>query len=160
MPDKKARLPDSVERKIRVGVLRAEGLSAREIGETVNLDTSNVYRILEKSFPFLKTPVIVNSYRAAQIFVLEGLCGELARRISAVLAENNTRIPLKDLSLTFGVLFDKIRLLRGESTSNVANLVEVIRGAHRARQDTSTSTVGTVIATQGLHENLESVDRA
>jgi len=157
MPDKKARLPDSVERKIRVGVLRAEGMSAQQIAQEVGLDPSNVYRTLDKSFPFLKTPLVVESYRAAQIFILEGLCKEIASRILTVLAENNTRIPLKDLSLTFGVLFDKIRLLRGESTSNVANLVEVIRGAHRARQ--STPTVSTVIATQGMHENMESIDR-
>ena len=61
---------------------------------------------------------------------IERLRSKMALLLDAIGPEKIARARLTELSTSFGILFDKTRLLKGESTQNVSSLSRIVEMAH------------------------------
>lgn len=111
----------------RVAELRIKnGLSHREIGKMLGVDSSTVCRALKRlglESDDIDHTKCFKTYRAdilasRQLQILENLTDEKLAKASA-----------RDLAIVFGTLYDKERLERGESTQNTSIFQHVIEAA-------------------------------
>jgi hypothetical protein len=107
-------------------------LSYEDIGAIVGLPNRDVQRMLAPFKPMLDDPAGVKAYKANEPEIMDGLRMLMTSGMYTILT-NPDRIAKMDLSrLTygFGIMYDKARLERGESTSNVKTLSDLVRSAH------------------------------
>lgn len=116
----------------KVKALAAQGLNCKDIGAVVGVDQSTIWRFLDRA----KVEAgHVKRYTENRADVLARMGGRVAGLIEGVsdalladiengmLASCKTEVKagiLRDLSVVKGVIFDKERLERGQSTQNVS----------------------------------------
>src|SRR3990167_5010418 len=111
--------------------LRLKGLSYAEIGRVAGgMAKQSIEQRLSKFKRLLEHPEQVHAYREHEAEILDSVSMEL----TTSLIDDVRRKGKKALSGyqkvgMFGILFDKRRLLRGESTANVSNLTQLIKAA-------------------------------
>ena len=123
--------------------LRLKGLSYAEIGRVAGgMAKQSIEQRLSKFKRLLEHPEQVHAYREHEAEILDSVSMEL----TTSLIDDVRRKGKKALSGyqkvgMFGILFDKRRLLRGESTANVSNLTQIIQAAlgDDKREPTTTS---------------------
>jgi transposase len=100
--------------------LNNPSMNNKEIAKITGRDTSSVYRALKNYGIDTKK---VNTYKKLKADILAGTQGRI---IEAISDEDLTKAGLRDKAIAFGVLYDKERLERGQSTQNIslANVVE------------------------------------
>ena len=112
--------------------LRLQGLSYAEIGKIAGgLSPQAIEQRLSKFRKLVEHPEAIQSFREHEAELLDGVRMELITS----LVEDMRRKGKKALSGyqkvgMYGLLFDKTRLLRGQSTENIANLTAIIQAVH------------------------------
>ena len=126
-----------VERKARIDVgrafkMRLAGLSYQEIGDALGgFSDSGVCDALRGFTKLLESPETVKTYRENEAEVLDAVRAKLITTLADDLETKNPKRQLSGYQKVgmYGILFDKMRLLRNESTANVSNLTAIIQAA-------------------------------
>ena len=119
---RKSQATDLHKRIIECGE-NATGMSRREIADEVGCDQRTVAKVLDK-YGIKQDEVEVYKKNRADIFA--GLQEKIVASMSGTDLE---KVPFRDKTIALGVIGDKERLERGESTSNLAGIVKVLRAA-------------------------------
>ena len=138
-----------VERKGRIDVgrafkLRMSGLSYQEIGNALGgFSDSGICDALQSFTRLLDSPEMVNTYRENEAEVLDAVRAKLITSLADDLAVKKGKGKLSGYQKVgmYGILFDKMRLLRNESTANVSNLTAIIQAAIGAGPAATTPSV-------------------
>lgn len=98
-----------------------------EIGQLVGLPQTTVSEILtgKGRWASIQREAWFETYRKSQKRKIEAAAHELSEQALRRIEETLPKANLSQASVTFGILQDKIRLLAGESTANVAVAVKV-----------------------------------
>lgn len=120
-PRKKKTPTQAVQEMIKLKT-RNPKLSCQEIGDIVGRDKSNVSRALRRYGFEMKG---LGRYKDNRADILAGFQNRI---LEAIDSNKLDKASLKDIALSYGILYDKERLERGKSTENVAmsGLVEII----------------------------------
>ena len=111
--------------------LRLQGLSFAEIGRIAGgLSAQAIEQRLARFKRIVDNPDSIHAYRDNEAELLDGIRAQLI----TTLVDDISRKGKKALSGyqkvgMYGILFDKMRLLRNESTANVSNLTAIIQAA-------------------------------
>jgi len=111
--------------------LRLRGLSYSEIGRIAGgLSAQAIEQRLSKFRRMIENPQAISEYRENEAELLDSVRMELI----TTLVDDVRRKGKRALSGyqkvgMYGILFDKMRLLRNESTANVSNLTAIIQAA-------------------------------
>lgn len=111
--------------------MRAQGLSYAEIAKTQGTSKQAVHRRLQALLPDADT----DAYKAMRADILSKMQLKVLETIDD---ESIQKAPLAARAMAFGVLYDKERLERGQSTSNMMSIhadLETLRGARRESQE-------------------------
>lgn len=116
---------------VRAMRLRLQGLSYQEIANLQGVAKSSVIEALQKFNKLLENPEEIKAWRENKAELLEAV---EARLISSLPTDIDVKKGKRALSGyqkagMFGLIFDKIRLLRGESTVNLNSLSALVIGA-------------------------------
>ena len=112
-----ARRQLTTEERERIKILLAEGLSYSAIGRTLGRDHKTVAKVATE--PGMALAVLVKKKELADEYE------ELARRMLTSIKDSDIdRISAYQRTLSAAVSTDKMRLLRDQSTDNVAALIE------------------------------------
>ena len=138
---KRGKLPDGVagpmaNARVDVGKameLRFKGLTYEQIGRLQGCAPASVSLRLQRFSKLLADPQAVNSYTQNQIAFLEALDMELGLAIAAKV--NDRKSSVNNLAFAKSKIFEQLRLLKGESTSNIHNLTRVILEAHQGKEE-------------------------
>ena len=141
---KRGKLPDGVagpmaNARIDVGKameLRFKGLTYQEIATLQGVAQSSVVLRLQRFAKLLADPDAVNSYQANQIAFLEALDMEMSLAMASKVWDRKSSV--NNLAFAKSKIFEQLRLLKGESTSNIHNLTRVILEAHEAKEEAIT----------------------
>lgn len=101
-----------------VGLLKAGGLSVEEIGKLLKIGSTAVYERLNELGERLPTGEELTVANKIMQDLLKGSMFNLL--LEANDPEKLQKMGVRDASVSFGILFDKMRLLQGESTANVS----------------------------------------
>jgi len=118
-------LPLSVRKSIPkndIIALRTAGLSHRQIAKALGCSKSNITKRLKQYEQEITGLKIYKEHRA-DIFALEQ-----KRYIDSVTDKDIKKAPVAARMTAMGILFDKERLERGESTENIAHIHKVAKG--------------------------------
>ena len=106
-------------------------LSYEKIGKMVGRDKSNIARALQRYG--------IESEKVEQYkdFRADYLAGVQDKMLEAVSKKDMEKVSVRDLSVSYGILFDKERLQRGLSTQNtsLASMVEVVDKRQRKENE-------------------------
>jgi predicted DNA-binding protein YlxM (UPF0122 family) len=109
-----------------------DGLSIPECARALQVDDSTLKQWL-KPFTFMcENYEQINHYKANEAQALDGIRYLLYQGMVEQLTDPERRrtVDLSRLTYGFGVVYDKTRLERGESTVNQLSLSELVRQAH------------------------------
>ena len=115
---------------VRALKLRASGMSYRQIASLTNSDKSTVHQTLAPILAELADPKTTEMYRSKQAEIMDGLA---AKTVASITDEDISKSGFRDRVVALGILTDKSRLIRGESTSN--NLVIHANAAIKSAED-------------------------
>jgi hypothetical protein len=107
-------------------------LSYEDIGKIVELPQQDIVRMLAPFKPMLDDPAAVKAFKANEPEIMDGLRMLMTSGMYTILTnpERIAKMDLSRLTYGFGIMYDKARLERGESTANVHTLSDLIRSAH------------------------------
>jgi hypothetical protein len=113
--------------------------SYKEISKLTGLTEAIVAKRLEPFKPMMEDPDAVKQYRINEENLLDGAKALLIKGIVEQLSDEKRRktVDLSRLTYGFGILFDKTRLVKNQSTANVATmtLADLVRNAHKPEID-------------------------
>lgn len=138
-----AKPADSPRKQLDVGralKLRLQGYSYREIGEMLGgYADSTVCDALQGITKLLKQPELLRAYRENKAELLESVEMKLITSLPDDLDVKKGRRALSGYQKVgmLGIVFDKLRLLRNESTENIHNLTQIIQAATARPRSTS-----------------------
>ena len=106
-------------------------LSYRDIGKVLEVDHRTVFEGLRGFTSILEQPELIGEFREHEAELLDGVRMELVRSLADDLRVKKGKGKLSGYQKVgmYGILFDKMRLLRNESTANVSNLTAIIQAA-------------------------------
>lgn len=122
------------ERKVDVAKAleyRLRGMSYSEIGKMMNVTDGAVHAALKRFTAILDDPELLTAGRAHVGDLIEA--GMLKALRSSVDDKKLKKASSRDAAIVFGTLFDKMRLLKGQSTENTKVLGSMIIEMHRKR---------------------------
>lgn len=137
LPTKVARQASGPKPKIdliKVLKFRAQGLTYKDIGALLKCNAHQIGIALGNLGKLVNNENgRLTSYRNHEADMLDSIRSRLMEAIGEKLAnvEDAKKIDLQRLVWSFGVLMDKARLLRGESTTNIYQLTAIIEAAHK-----------------------------
>lgn len=112
---------DDAERQ-QISVLRAQGKSPHAIGKILGRSENTVKSAL-------KRPEVAAQVKDIQTRLADKFEAATERVLDAITDEDIQKAGLRDKSVAAGVLLDKSRLLRGQSTDNIGLMVRLVREA-------------------------------
>jgi len=129
--------PRKLDRK-KVLDLHTRGFSAPEIAQQQGVAHSTVWRFLERMKPEIKAieefkknrADILARIQAKSLDAQERIIDTLDEGLLSALTPSQKSTMLIALNAQNGTLFDKERLERGQSSSNIAILTAMLEGAH------------------------------
>ena len=126
---RKGGVPDKIDLQKAIE-LRLKGVTYQDIADLFRCSKAAVIQRLK---PYVATTDIDTE------LYIKNRAGILANKQVSVLAELTPekleKSSAKDLAVTFGVLYDKERLERGQSTSNQSMFFQIVEEASRADDD-------------------------
>jgi IS30 family transposase len=155
---RKQRTARKLDRK-KVVELRAKGLSTEEIATHQGVAPSTVWRFLQRTAPEQQALEAFKSNRADELANLQGKAMDVQHRvlglmqadlqdkaIASALSPSQKTQYLNAASVVGGISFDKERLERGESTSNISLVSRMIdmsvSSVHKRKAGMDTSKAG------------------
>lgn len=112
--------------------LHLKGLSYAQIGRVAGgLAKQTICQRLSKFTKLMADPQAVKAFREHEAELLDAVRSSLITTLADDLAVKKGRQKLSGYQKVgmYGILFDKMRLLRNESTANVSNLTAIIQAA-------------------------------
>ncbi len=116
--------------------LRSRGLSYEAIGKRLGANRNSVAAAIGKIGDLLdNTNNKLTAFRENEADILDAVRSKLIDALYLKLEdpEQAKKIDIQRIVWAFGVLFDKARLFRGQSTANLQQLTAIITAAHAAR---------------------------
>lgn len=108
-------------------------LTYPEIGRLLGVDASAVWRRLKRFHEMVNDPEAAVAYHENEAVILDSLrMRAVANMLKPGALEGASP---RDLAVVFGIAFDKMRLLRGQSTSNVGLKAALILQAHEQLEE-------------------------
>ena len=140
--------------------LRLKGLSYADIGAIGGgLAAQTVHQRLSKFTKLMDNPDQVTAFRAHEAELLDAVRTSLITSLADDLAVKKGKNKLSGYQKVgmYGILFDKMRLLRGESTANVHSLTAIIQAALgqpvKQSEDAPNSQANPIIEVESKPEN-------
>lgn len=118
--------------------LRLKGLSFAQIGKLAGgMSKQAIEQRLSKFTRLLDNPEAVSAFRQHEAELLDAVRSSLITSLADDLRVKKGKGKLSGYQKVgmYGILFDKMRLLRNESTANVSNLTAIIQAAIGDRRD-------------------------
>lgn len=112
-----------------------QGHTIPEIVKMTGLSEWTVKDMMKPFRAIMDNPDAVKQYRLNEEFLLDGVKALLVQGMAEQLSDPERRksLDLSRLTYGFGIIFDKNRLVKGESTANVSmSLSELVRKAHES----------------------------
>lgn len=123
--DKKTRMGYVVDVPLAVA-LRMKGLKFREIAKYFEMPEKVLFDAVK---PYMKDDVCVELYEANRTSILQTI---QARLMTGISVDKIEKASLKDIAISFGVLYDKERLQENRSTENVSlGFAGIVEGLHK-----------------------------
>ena len=110
----------------------SKGLSIARLAHLHRLTVPTVIRKLRRFLRVIGNPEEITGYRFHESDVLDAVRWRIVQLLSEPSRLANASV--RDLAIVFGILFDKARLLRGQSTQNISIRTDAILLAHRGRE--------------------------
>lgn len=109
-----------------------DGWTYEQISRALNVTSDTLHRWLEPFKVIMENPDQVREFKRYEANILDGLRFMLVRGMTEQLSDDKRRksMDFSRLSWGYATLYDKARLERGESTSNVMSLSDLVRAAH------------------------------
>ena len=109
-----------------------QGLKFEEITKLTGLSQGIINQMMEPFKVMMGDPDRIRAFKTheetlidgAKMLLLQGICEQMSDPV------RRKKVDLSRLTYGFGILFDKNQLKRGEPTSNVMTLSELVRAAH------------------------------
>ena len=143
----KTKLPPSISRQasgpkpkidlVKVLKLRAQGVTYKDIGTLLKCTAHQASIAIGKLGELVGNENgRLTAYRNHEADILDSIRCKLIEAIGEKInnPEDAKKIDLQRLVWSFGVLMDKGRLLRGESTTNIYQLTAIIEAAHKGHK--------------------------
>ncbi len=108
-----------------------KGLSINEIAAVAGISKQAVYSRLKRFSSMLGEPEIHQTYREHEASIFDSARMKLLA--NALDPRRLANAGTRDLIVSAGILFDKTRLIRGESTSNLSVHTSAVLTAHQSR---------------------------
>ncbi len=118
--------------------LRAQGLTYVQVGKLLNITPQGVQQAVGKNGELMdNTNGQLTAYQENEATILDAIRHKLIDAIHLKIEDVNEakKLDLQRLVWAFGVLMDKGRLLRGQSTSNINQLAAIITAAHKQSKE-------------------------
>jgi hypothetical protein len=94
---------------------KAKGQSYDEIAKAQGVHKATAYQNLAPILQQLADPATVETYQTRQADILDGLA---ARTLASITNDDLAKAGLRDKVVATGILIDKSRLIKGQSTGN------------------------------------------
>lgn len=111
-------------RLAKIIALRKKGLSVNEVARALGCTPENIMNRLQSEGLDRFDPSVVESYRKAESDIL---AFQETRLLGGLTDQKIKKAGVKDLGITFGIMFDKRRLSEGKSTANIATYAFIRR---------------------------------
>ncbi len=110
-------------------------LSYAQIGHMLGAGETAIRRGLSQLEALLDIPGLVSAYKDNEAEVIDSARMLAIQAVGEQLSDpvRRKKLDISRLTMLFGVLFDKQRLIRGQSTANIKQLSMLITDAHRQR---------------------------
>ena len=108
-------------------------LSPAELARIHHTTEQTVKHRLRRFFNTLGSTQQVHAYRLHEGDILDAVRWRIVQLLSE--PERLAKATVKDLAIVFGIMFDKARLLRGQSTQNISIRTDAILLAHKGGTD-------------------------
>ena len=108
-------------------------LSPAELARIHNTTVPTVKNRLQRFFRTLGSTQQVHAYRLHEGDILDAIRWRIVQLLSE--PDRLAKATVKDLAIVFGIMFDKTRLLRGQSTQNISIRTDAILLAHKGGTD-------------------------
>ncbi len=118
--------------------LRSRGLSYEKIGKVLGINRNSIASGIGKLGDLLdNTNNRLTAYREHEADILDAVRSRMIDALYLKLEdpEEAKKIDIQRLIWGFGVLFDKSRLFRGQSTANLQQLTTIITNAHMKKSE-------------------------
>ena len=130
-----ARLISKQYGKDLASVLKMRFVQGHTLDEISQLTGLSLHMVTEMIAPFkviMDDPERIRAFKAHEPVMLDGVRMLMLQGMVDQLTDEKRRkkMDLSRLTVGYGILFDKARLERGESTSNVMTLSDLVRAAH------------------------------
>jgi len=121
-------VPMNEEEKTKAAALLATGMTAHAVAAELKRDPKTIKALIAKP----ETALAVADFTERFAGKLEATA---ERILDSVTAADIEKASLRDKAISAGIFFDKTRLARGQSTSNVSVLFQVAEAAENLRRD-------------------------
>jgi hypothetical protein len=108
-----------------------KGLSFKEIGKILGVAPQTIQVRLKRLGDAFNDPSQVAVLKQHEPLMIDGIRGMILERMGAELGNPKSNISFSQLALGYGIMLDKARLIRGESTAGNAQLSALIIAAHK-----------------------------
>jgi len=109
-----------------------DNLAYPDIAKVLGVDHKTVERMCAPFRIIMENPEEIRQFKKHEPHILDGIRMLMAQGMIDKLTDSKMRkaMDLSRLTYGYGVLYDKARLERGESTANVHTLAELVKAAH------------------------------
>ena len=116
-------------------------LSYDQIGSMLKVAGSTIRTGVAQLEALLDNPALVSAFKDNEAEVIDSARMLALQAVGEQLSDPKRRkkLDISRLTMLFGVLFDRQRLIRGQSTANIKQLSMLITDAHRQRSEAAAS---------------------
>lgn len=112
--------------------LRMEkGLSFKEIGRILGVAPQTVQVRLKRLGAAFNDPDQLEVLKAHEPVMIDSIRALLLERMGTELADPKAKISFSQMALGYGIMLDKARLIRGETTGGIQQITALIIAAHK-----------------------------
>jgi len=110
-------------------------VTSKDIQAAVNLGSDAVMTRIMKFLASIRNPQAIQQFRKQEAALLDRVRAQALMALDEAMSDpvRRAKIYPQSLAWIYGVLYDKMRLERGESTANVSVLSALVEQAHRPR---------------------------
>ena len=110
-------------------------VTSKDIQAAVNLGSDAVMTRIMKFLASIRNPQAIQQFRKQEAALLDRVRAQALMALDEAMCDpvRRAKIYPQSLAWIYGVLYDKMRLERGESTANVSVLSALVEQAHRPR---------------------------
>jgi len=109
--------------------LRAKGYTLDAIGQILGYSRQAVQQRIRRFLPYLQDPDAAQAFMENEGQIIDAVRFKSLNKIVDKL--DDPRNTLRDLTINYGILFDKSQLKRGKATANIGHWTNLIVQAHQ-----------------------------